>query len=273
MQARSAKPSSSRMSAAPAAAIGVGRVAHATPDGYTLSIGHVQTHVFNPAIMKLDYDVVNDFAPISLIADTPIWIVDAKIAAGRRPQRASSPGSRPRTARRPWARSASAARPTSPRAFSPRQTGTSFQLVPYRGGAPLARGPARRPHRFRRRPGGRSHDLRRRAASSRPMPCCSPSAGGRRPTCRRSTSSASTISTPASGTACGRPRARRRTSSPSSTPPFASPGRSDGAGALQESRPGNLAGRVSNARGAGGATEGGNRQWTPVIKEAGIKAE
>ncbi len=52
--------------------IGVGRVAHASPDGYTLSIGHTQTHVFNSAILKLDYDVVNDFVPISLIADTPI---------------------------------------------------------------------------------------------------------------------------------------------------------------------------------------------------------
>src|ERR1700685_416707 len=54
-------------------AIGVGRVAHAAPDGYTMSIGHVQTHVFNPAIMKLDYDVVNDFELFSLIGDTPIW--------------------------------------------------------------------------------------------------------------------------------------------------------------------------------------------------------
>src|ERR1700728_927262 len=59
-------------------AIGVGRVAHAAPDGYTVSIGHVQTHVFNPAIMKLDYDVVNDFEPVSLIADTPIWIIARK---------------------------------------------------------------------------------------------------------------------------------------------------------------------------------------------------
>src|SRR6201997_4772744 len=58
--------------------IGVGRVAHATPDGYTLIIGHIQTHVFNASILKLDYDVVNDFAPISLIADTPIWIVAGK---------------------------------------------------------------------------------------------------------------------------------------------------------------------------------------------------
>ncbi len=32
--------------------IGVGRVAHSPPDGYTLSLGHVQTAVFNPAIMN-----------------------------------------------------------------------------------------------------------------------------------------------------------------------------------------------------------------------------
>src|SRR5579871_4565956 len=59
-------------------AIGVGKVAHAAPDGYTISIGHTQTAVFNPFIMKLDYDVVNDLAPVSLIADTPIWIVARK---------------------------------------------------------------------------------------------------------------------------------------------------------------------------------------------------
>jgi tripartite-type tricarboxylate transporter receptor subunit TctC len=58
--------------------IGVGRVARAAPDGYTLSIGHVQTHVLNAAVMKLPYDVVGDFAPISLIADTPIWIISTK---------------------------------------------------------------------------------------------------------------------------------------------------------------------------------------------------
>ncbi len=38
--------------------IGVGRVAHATPDGYTLSIGHVQTYVINASTLHLDYDIV-----------------------------------------------------------------------------------------------------------------------------------------------------------------------------------------------------------------------
>src|SRR5215468_10924337 len=58
--------------------IGVGRVARAAADGYTLSIGHWNTHVVNGATMSLAYDVLRDFAPISLLADTPIWMVARK---------------------------------------------------------------------------------------------------------------------------------------------------------------------------------------------------
>jgi len=58
--------------------IGVGRVARAAPDGYTVSIGHSQTHGLNGAIYQLPYDVVKDFEPVSLLADTPIWIVARK---------------------------------------------------------------------------------------------------------------------------------------------------------------------------------------------------
>ena len=198
------------MSAAPAAAIGVGRVAHATPDGYTVSIGHTQTHVFNASILKLDYDVVNDFAPISLIADTPIWIVDAKIAAGRRPQRLIA-----------WLKAENGKATMgmvgvgSPTEFAAeifaKATGTSFQFVPYRGGAPLLQDMLgdHIDFAFGQAAG---YLTTCKAASSRLSPYCSPSAGGRRPTCRRSTSSASTTSTRVFGMASGRPRARRRTS-------------------------------------------------------------
>src|SRR5215470_16246546 len=37
--------------------LGVGRVARAAPDGYTLVIGLWNTHVVNPAIYSLAYDV------------------------------------------------------------------------------------------------------------------------------------------------------------------------------------------------------------------------
>jgi tripartite-type tricarboxylate transporter receptor subunit TctC len=58
-----------------AGSIGVGRVARAAPDGYTLSIGHWSTHVVNGAIYSLPYDVFNDFEPISLIASNPQLLI------------------------------------------------------------------------------------------------------------------------------------------------------------------------------------------------------
>ena len=48
--------------------IAVGRVARAAPDGYTLCLGVWNTHVSNGALYSLQYDVMNDFAPVSLLA-------------------------------------------------------------------------------------------------------------------------------------------------------------------------------------------------------------
>ena len=116
--------------------IGVGRVAHSAPDGYMLSIGHTQTHVFNASILKLDYDVVADFAPISLIADTPIWIVARKSLPADDVKGFIA-----------WLKSENGKATMgtvgigSPSEFAARifmrETGTSFQLIPYRGAAPL----------------------------------------------------------------------------------------------------------------------------------------
>jgi tripartite-type tricarboxylate transporter receptor subunit TctC len=51
--------------------IGSGRVARAQPDGYTLILGTVATHVFNGAAYELKYNVISDFEPISLVAFDP----------------------------------------------------------------------------------------------------------------------------------------------------------------------------------------------------------
>jgi tripartite-type tricarboxylate transporter receptor subunit TctC len=58
-----------------AGTIGVGRVARAAPDGYTLSIGHWATHVINAAIYPLQYDVLKDFEPVGMICANPLMIV------------------------------------------------------------------------------------------------------------------------------------------------------------------------------------------------------
>ena len=62
-----------------AGSLGVGRVARASPNGYTLSIGPGSaTHVANGAIYALPYDVVNDFEPVGLIGTMSQLIVARK---------------------------------------------------------------------------------------------------------------------------------------------------------------------------------------------------
>ena len=58
--------------------IGVGRVARAAPDGYTLCVGQLATHVMNGATYKLRYDVLNDFEPVALISTSPFLLLSNK---------------------------------------------------------------------------------------------------------------------------------------------------------------------------------------------------
>ena len=55
--------------------IGVGRVARAAPDGYTVSIGHWSTHVVNGAVYALQYDLLKDLEPVAMIGGNPMLIV------------------------------------------------------------------------------------------------------------------------------------------------------------------------------------------------------
>src|SRR5689334_16955186 len=58
--------------------IGTTRAVRAAPDGYTLCLGHTGTHVVNGAIYPLQYDLLNDFAPISLLATNTMIVVTKK---------------------------------------------------------------------------------------------------------------------------------------------------------------------------------------------------
>lgn len=56
--------------------IGAEFVARAAADGYTLVMGTVGTHSINGALYaKMPYDMVKDFAPVTLIASTPNLLV------------------------------------------------------------------------------------------------------------------------------------------------------------------------------------------------------
>jgi tripartite-type tricarboxylate transporter receptor subunit TctC len=115
--------------------IGVGRVARAAPDGYTVSIGHWQTRVLNGASYHLPYDVVKDFEPVSLLADTPQWIVARKDLPAKDLSELiawlkENPG-------KATAGTVGVGGPEVTGIYFQKKTGTSFQFVPYRGGAPL----------------------------------------------------------------------------------------------------------------------------------------
>jgi len=55
--------------------LGTGRVVRAAPDGYTIGLGGWNHYVVNGAVYPLQYDLLNDVAPVSLIAAGPQLIL------------------------------------------------------------------------------------------------------------------------------------------------------------------------------------------------------
>lgn len=115
-----------------AGSIGVGRVAHAKPDGYTLILGNLGTHVFNGAIYKLGYDVLGDFQPISLLpTNHQLLLVSNTTPASSVAELIAWLKAHPDKM------TAGTAGPGSPShlsaAYFQIRTGTRFQLIPYRG--------------------------------------------------------------------------------------------------------------------------------------------
>jgi len=63
--------------------IGAGRAARAKPDGYTIDIGNLGNHVPNGAFYSLNYDLLNDFAPISPLITAPFLLYATKTVPAR----------------------------------------------------------------------------------------------------------------------------------------------------------------------------------------------
>jgi tripartite-type tricarboxylate transporter receptor subunit TctC len=58
-----------------AGSLGVARAARAAPDGYTISLGNISSHVLNGAIYPLQFDALKDFEPVALLASNPQLII------------------------------------------------------------------------------------------------------------------------------------------------------------------------------------------------------
>jgi tripartite-type tricarboxylate transporter receptor subunit TctC len=115
--------------------IGTARVARATPDGYTLGIGQWSTHVVNAITYNLPYDVLNDFEPIALLANTPQLIIARKDFPARDVQELIAwLKDNPDKATAATVGAAGGAQVSS--IYFQQATGTRFRFVPYRGGGP-----------------------------------------------------------------------------------------------------------------------------------------
>ena len=58
--------------------LGTGRLVRAPADGYTIGLGGWNHYVVNGAVYALPYDLLNDFAPVSLIVSGPQLILSRK---------------------------------------------------------------------------------------------------------------------------------------------------------------------------------------------------
>src|SRR5215831_15856022 len=115
--------------------IGVGRVAHAVPDGYTVGFGHLGTHVANGAIYKLNYDLVSDLEPVVLLPSNPMIIVSKNaVPAKTLKELIAWLKARPAPATAGTAGAGSGSHIAG--LYFESATGVKLQYVPYRGTGP-----------------------------------------------------------------------------------------------------------------------------------------
>ena len=118
-----------------AGSLGVGRVVRAAPDGYTVSIGHLGTHVANGAIYKLGYDLVTDLEPVALLPSNPMIIVSKNaVPAKSLGELLAWLKARPTPATAGTAGAGSGSHIAG--LYFENITGIKLQYVPYRGTAP-----------------------------------------------------------------------------------------------------------------------------------------
>jgi tripartite-type tricarboxylate transporter receptor subunit TctC len=117
--------------------IGVGRVARASPDGYTLVLGNWATHVLNGPMFALQYDLVKDFEPVALVSSDPLMIV-GKNALPAKDLKEFVAWLKANPDQATQGTTGAGGISTVGGLFFQRETGTRFRFVPYRVGLAAA---------------------------------------------------------------------------------------------------------------------------------------
>jgi tripartite-type tricarboxylate transporter receptor subunit TctC len=115
--------------------LGTNRVVRAAPDGYTIGLGGWNHYVVNGAAYQLPYDLLNDFAPVALLASGPQIILSKKdLPANNLPELIAWLKAHPDTV---TFGTGGVAAPAHISGLSFQNvTGTKFVFVPHRGAGP-----------------------------------------------------------------------------------------------------------------------------------------
>jgi tripartite-type tricarboxylate transporter receptor subunit TctC len=113
--------------------LAVGRVVRSAPDGYTLGLGTVGQYVISGAVYTLPFDMLADLKPVAPLPSVPYWMTARKTLAAHNLEQLAD-----------WLKHNNASASTVGAASLARfcgmafqkASGTDFQFVPYRGGAP-----------------------------------------------------------------------------------------------------------------------------------------
>ena len=117
--------------------IATARVARAAPDGYTLSVGNLGTHVVSPATYpNIEYHPLRDFEPVALLGTTAYWLV-AKPTLPRKDLKELIAWLKANPDKASAAMVGTGGIDQIAGTYFQQKTGTRFQFVPYRGGPPI----------------------------------------------------------------------------------------------------------------------------------------
>jgi tripartite-type tricarboxylate transporter receptor subunit TctC len=113
--------------------LSINRVVRAPADGYTLGMGTLGQYVIAGALYPVQYDVLTDLVAVASLPSVPYWMTARKTIPANNLQELVA-----------WLKTNKASASTvgtgSPARFCgmafQKATGTDFQFVPYRGGAP-----------------------------------------------------------------------------------------------------------------------------------------
>jgi hypothetical protein len=116
-------------------AIGTELVARSAPDGHTLLFGYIATHGINPALSKLPYDPVKDFAPITQIAAAQgVLVVTPSVEARSVKELVALAKAKP--GKLSYASAGNGTAPHISAELFKKMTGIDLLHIPYKGSAP-----------------------------------------------------------------------------------------------------------------------------------------